>query len=73
MLKDVAAYADMGPLEATDEGEASDVMDVWKQGYLGAAIVAVVSGLLFIGTALGFLTSFTAGVLILIMFTGITV
>ena len=72
LLDHVAAYVDMDRPEATDGGEETTDnggVDVWSQRYLG---VSAVSGLLFIGTAFGLLTSLTAGILVLLLFTGLT-
>ena len=72
LLDHVAAYVDTDRSDATDDGEASDgdpKADAWSQRYIGASIV---SGVLFVGVALGLLTGFTAGVLVLLLFTGMT-
>ena len=72
LLEHVAAYIDIAHPEATDEDEEADDnvgIDVWSQWYLGASTV---SGLLLLGTAFGLLTGFTAGVLAMLLFTGLT-
>ena len=68
LLDYVASYANIDPSAPTDAAEDGD-SGAWAGRFLGASVV---SGLLLVGAAFGLLTSFTASVLILAFFAGLT-
>ena len=79
MFDHVAAYLDMAPPASTDDPPASTDRDTagdpWSVGYLGTSVV---SALLLLGTALdlgvfALLSGVAAGVLVLLLFIGVTV